>query len=91
MLYSYAFMVSGLLVPLIAAVFAGQRSETAAVLSMFAGGGTTLGLIVSGAELPFGLDANVFGIAASLFTFLICIYISGSANKLLKYENTHRN
>jgi SSS family solute:Na+ symporter len=81
MLYSYAFMVSGLLVPLIAAVFAGQRSEPAAILSMFAGGGTTLVLIVSGIDLPLGLDANVFGITASLFTFLIFIYIKRSATK----------
>jgi len=81
MLYSYAFMVSGLLVPLIAAVFAGQRSEMAAILSMFAGGATTLALIISGADLPLGLDANIFGIGASLFTFLIAVLLKRLVNK----------
>ena len=71
MLYSYAFMVSGLLIPLLAAVFARQRNETAAILSMFAGGGTTISLIIIGLRLPWGLDANVFGITASLLTFLL--------------------
>ncbi|MCK9450243.1 MAG: sodium:solute symporter family protein [Bacteroidales bacterium] len=71
MLYSYAFMVSGLLVPLLAAVFAGIKDEKAAVVSMVAGGGTTISLIIFAKQLPLGLDANVFGISVSLLSFII--------------------
>lgn len=76
MLYSYAFMVSGLLVPLLAAVFARQRNETAALISMFAGGGTTITLIIMGTRLPWGLDANIFGITASLLAFLLFLRLN---------------
>ena len=76
MLYSYAFMVSGLLVPLLAAVFARQRNETAALISMFAGGGTTISLIILGIKLPWGLDANIFGISASLLAFLLFLLLN---------------
>lgn len=41
MLRSYAFMVSGLLVPLIGGLLFGIRSSLAAILSMVLGGGTT--------------------------------------------------
>jgi SSS family solute:Na+ symporter len=76
MLYSYAFMVSGLLVPLLAAVFARQRNQTAALVSMFAGGGTTISLIILGTNLPWGLDANIFGITASLIAFLLFLLLN---------------
>jgi SSS family solute:Na+ symporter len=42
MLYSYAFMVSGLLVPLLGGLYGKRRSPTAAIASMFVGGITTL-------------------------------------------------
>jgi solute:Na+ symporter, SSS family len=71
MLYSYAFMVSGLFVPLIAALFFKQRNENAAIVSMIMGGGTTLALLLLQIELPFSLDANVFGITMSLMTFIL--------------------
>lgn len=70
MLYSYAFMVSGLLVPVIGALMWKKSSATAAFWSMLAGGGTTLALIASQRELPLGLDANVFGIALSAVVFI---------------------
>jgi SSS family solute:Na+ symporter len=38
---------------------------------MIVGGGTTLGLILSGMNLPLGLDANVFGISTSVVTFVL--------------------
>lgn len=85
MLYSYAFMVSGLLVPLIAAIFFMQRSELAALSAMMAGGGTTLTLLFFNISLPLGLDANIFGILASLFTFLTIIIIK----QRLKHENSN--
>lgn len=70
MLHSYAFMVSGLLVPLAAALFFGQRNSKAALGSMLIGGGTTVGLTLSGTALPAGLDANIFGITASALCFI---------------------
>ncbi len=71
MLYSYAFMVSGLLVPVLGTLFCRKPSSRAALSSMIIGGGTTLTLIAWGGELPFGLDANFFGITASSIVFLI--------------------
>lgn len=71
MLHSYAFMVSGLLVPLVGALFFGMRDARAALLAMVVGGGTTVGLTLLDVHLPFGLDANIFGIsAAALVAFL---------------------
>ena len=70
MLHSYAFMVSGLLALLVAAVFFGQRDQRAALAAMIVGGSTTLALTLSGTTLPAGLDANLFGIAASTLCFI---------------------
>jgi solute:Na+ symporter, SSS family len=70
MLYSYAFMVSGLVVPVLAALFAKQRDSTAALWAMVLGGASTLVLILGQWPLPFGLDANGFGILASLVVFV---------------------
>lgn len=75
MLYSYAFMVSGLFVPILGALFLKKPSAQAALWSMLVGGGTTLILIFSKIALPFGLDANFFGISMSFLTFsLIQLY-----------------
>jgi SSS family solute:Na+ symporter len=71
MLYSYAFMVSGLLIPLLAAVFFKQRNSNAAMMAMLSGGFTTLFLTLFVKNLPFGLDANLFGITVSLLMFFI--------------------
>ena len=70
-LQSYAFMVSGLLVPTIAAYFVQRLSPMAALISMIAGGTTTLILIFSEMKLPLGLDPTIFGIGVSLISFLI--------------------
>ncbi len=71
MLYSYAFMVSGLFVPLLAALFWKNTRPEAAFWAMLIGGGTTLILILGKVSLPFGLDANIYGITASFLTFII--------------------
>ncbi|MEE4176217.1 MAG: sodium:solute symporter family protein [Bacteroides sp.] len=71
MLYSYAFMVSGLFVPVIGALFMKNPSSRAAFWAMLLGGGTTITLIAGNWDLPLGLDANIFGISISLVTFLI--------------------
>ena len=71
MLYSYAFMVSGLLVPVLGSLILKKPSSKAAFYAMLVGGSTTLFLIVSKMSLPLGLDANFFGICTSLITFSI--------------------
>jgi len=70
MLYSYAFMVSGLFVPVLGFMFLKNPSAKAALYSMLFGGGTTLSLILIEIDLPFGLDANFFGIAFSAIVFV---------------------
>ena len=76
MLYSYAFMVSGLFVPIIAGLFWNMRSPMAALVSMVIGGGTTAVLSVLELSLPFGLDPNFFGVFASLAVFLLVYKIN---------------
>ncbi len=70
MLYSYAFMVSGLFVPILGTMFLKNPSSKAALYSMLLGGGTTLFLILSELQLPLGLDANFFGIVLSAIIFV---------------------
>ncbi len=71
MLYSYAFMVSGLFIPVIGAFFIRNAHPHAAFWSMLTGGTTTLSLTALSLPLPWGLDANIFGIMASLFVFMV--------------------
>lgn len=75
MLYSYAFMVSGLFVPVLGAIFLKRPSALAAFLSMLCGGGLTLTLILLEASLPLGLDANIFGISLATVVFISVNYI----------------
>jgi len=70
MLLSYAFMVSGLIVPVLAGLFTRSPDATAALGSMITGGTTTIVLILLQTDLPLGLDVNIFGIAASLVTYI---------------------
>ncbi|NQU84997.1 MAG: sodium:solute symporter family protein, partial [Mariniphaga sp.] len=71
MLHSYSFMVSGMIIPVLAALFTKKPNSIAALSSMIVGGGTTLSLIFSDINLPLGLDANIFGIGAALIAYLI--------------------
>lgn len=75
MLYSYAFMVSGLFVPVLGTLFLKNPSSLAAFLAMIGGGGLTLFLILSEMVLPFGLDANIFGITLSAVLFISVNYL----------------
>lgn len=70
MLYSYAFMVSGLFIPVLGGLFLKNPNPNAAFFSMLIGGVTTISLIILDVQLPFGLDANIYGITMSLITFL---------------------
>jgi len=82
MLYSYAVMVSGLLVPIIGGLYWKKGSSTGALWAMIVGGGITLILtmipeIASSLgtdisfEMPFGLDPIIFGITASAIVFVV--------------------
>ncbi|MDZ7756595.1 sodium:solute symporter family protein [Rhodohalobacter sp.] len=70
MLDSYSFMVSGLFVPVIGALFWKKSTPAGAMTAMLVGGFTTIGLRYSGIELPYELDPNVFGITASAISFI---------------------
>jgi SSS family solute:Na+ symporter len=69
MLYSYAFMVSGLFIPILAALYGKRPNALAATLAMIIGGTTTVALVVADIPLPFNLDANIFGITASTLVY----------------------
>ena len=71
MLHSYAFMVSGMIIPVLAALFTRNPNAKAALLSMLTGGSFTLILIIGKFNLPLNLDANIFGITISLVTYIL--------------------
>ncbi|GAB2625938.1 sodium:solute symporter family protein [Belliella aquatica] len=73
MLYSYAFMVSGLLIPVLFGLFTKMHDPTAAMSAMLVGGFTTAILSLIDIALPLELDPNFFGVFASLATFLLVI------------------
>jgi SSS family solute:Na+ symporter len=75
MLYSYAFMVSGLFIPVLGAFFWKRGRTIAAFWAMLVGGGTTLTLTILSVELPFKLDPNIFGITASLVLFVVLSFL----------------
>lgn len=88
MLYSYAFMISALLVPIIGGLYWQRSTSRGAWWSMLIGGGLTLGLtLFSDKELPFempvqfsmplGLDPIIFGITASALTFVTISLAAG--------------
>ncbi|NBC27019.1 MAG: sodium:solute symporter family protein [Bacteroidetes bacterium] len=88
MLYSYAFMISALLVPIIGGLYWQKSTSRGAWWSMLIGGGLTLGLtLFSDQELPFempvqfsmplGLDPIIFGITASALTFVTISLAAG--------------
>lgn len=77
MLYSYAFMVSGLFVPTLGAFFSRRKSPLAAFVSMLLGGGTTLTLTILSVPLPWGLDPNIYGIGLSALSFVLITWWAG--------------
>ncbi len=70
MLLSYAFMVSGLFVPLVAGLFFGRNAPRVALASMLLGGVSTLLLSLLGVVLPWGLDPIAAGLLLSALPFL---------------------
>ena len=71
MLDSYAFMVSGLFVPVIGALYWQKSTPAGALVAMLAGGITTISLRYSEIGLPYDLDPNVFGISMSAIMFVL--------------------
>ncbi len=83
MLHSYAFMVSGLFVPVLGVFFTKRGSATAAFWAMIIGGTTTLSLTLLSVQLPYSLDPNIFGITAAAVCYLILsILFPGRKNVL---------
>jgi SSS family solute:Na+ symporter len=78
MLYSYAFMVSGLFIPVLGALF--WRKVILLLLFGMLAGATTILLIITENKLPLGvklpehLDANIYGISISLLFVTISTY-----------------
>ena len=70
MLHSYAFMVSGLFIPVIYGLYSKHPSAKAALASMLVGGGATLILTGLNTSLPYGLDPVVFGLTAGLLALM---------------------
>jgi len=81
MLYSYAFMVSGLFVPLVAALWMKRTSTIAAMVSMISGGFITIFLIIAEWKLPFNLDPNIFGISSAAILFFLFHFITSKTLK----------
>lgn len=78
MLHSYAFMVSGLLVPVLGTLICKRPSSLAALIAMVSGGSTTIILLLARTPLPFDLDANFFGISISALSFVgVQLMVSG--------------
>ena len=75
MLLSYSFMVSGLFIPIIGALFWKRSSPVGAFTSMLCGGLVTSVLIIKKVPLPMGLDPNFYGILTSLILFVLLSYI----------------
>lgn len=68
MLYSYAFMVSGLFIPVLGAMVLKRPQPIPAIVAMI-GGGTMTVVLSQLNSLPLGLDANVFGILFSAICY----------------------
>jgi SSS family solute:Na+ symporter len=81
MLYSYAIMVSGLLIPVLAILIYKKPNTTAALSAMITGGSITIALTVFESELPYELAANVFGISAAVIVYIIIHYSNNIKTK----------
>lgn len=68
-LHAYTFMVAGLLVPTIAALWSQRGGAQAAIGSMLVGGTTALTAIAGLWSPPLGLDATLVGIVLSAATY----------------------
>jgi solute:Na+ symporter, SSS family len=60
-----------MIVPVLAALFTKHPATKAALAAMITGGTTTLVLIIGNFNLPFQLDANIFGISLSAVVYVV--------------------
>lgn len=79
-LYAYAFMISGLTVPTLAAFCFKRVSSRAALAAMIGGGGLTLALQLKLLKLPpslaeVGADASCYGLALSALLYAVVFAI----------------
>jgi SSS family solute:Na+ symporter len=75
MLLSYAVMVSGLLIPVLALLIFRKPDTYAALIAMIAGGTTTIILSLADIALPYGLAANIFGILLATILYITIHYL----------------
>ncbi|HSG68410.1 MAG TPA: sodium:solute symporter family protein [Bacteroidales bacterium] len=83
MLYSYAIMVSGLFIPVVALLVFKRPNTNAALVAMIAGGTTTIVLSFVENRLPYGLAANIFGISLALTLYLAIHYYKTLKHKII--------
>lgn len=83
MLYSYAFMVSGLFVPVLGCFFFKVKSSKAAMGAMIIGGSTTIILQVTGLTSFTGFDPNIFGILFSFLTYFVIVFVESNQVEVL--------
>ena len=101
MLYSYAVMVAGLLVPVVGGLYWKKSSSAGAVAAMIAGGGLTLILTIipeaariMGSDftlnMPLGLDPIIFGLAAALIVFIsVSLWLPRNGITEKRIDETH--
>ena len=82
MLHSYAFMVSGLFIPVVFGLYSRKPSSRAALVSMIAGGGLTLGLTFIPASLPLGLDPIAYGLFVGFLAYVLIYRYLPENNKV---------
>ncbi|HZH68946.1 MAG TPA: sodium:solute symporter family protein, partial [Flavobacteriaceae bacterium] len=70
MLLSYAFMVSGLLIPVLGMLWSKKKKPLAALLSMLFGGFSTLIITFFEMDIPYGFDPILIGVFISLTLYL---------------------
>ncbi len=88
MLYSYSFMVSGLIVPVLAGLFAQKRNARGAFWSMISGGGVTLFLIISQVKLPLELDPNVYGIFIAALVYFVFYFAGNKPDRISNFASS---
>lgn len=82
MLLSYAFMVSGLFVPVLGMLFLKKKSPQAALAAMISGGFLTLWLTFSKVEMPFGFDPILAGITVSAIVYMMVHMLDKNSHSL---------
>jgi hypothetical protein len=81
MFLSYAFMVSGLLAPVLGFLLFKKPSRKAAIIAMISGCGTLLFIKLTGFHMPWALDAVVPSLLISLSLMLIFQWAESFRNR----------